>query len=155
MRHGRPGDVGHHEVERAGAGDEPREALLDGRGRVRGGLQHQVGPSGSRSRLRRLIVVVDAVQAAERVGLVAGQLGEHERDVIAEHVVELRTLTGTITFSATGCSPRSDQVGAHAAGDRGQHHVVDRRAVGALDDAAGLRAGARAQARRRSGESDR
>ena len=41
----------------------------------------------------------------------------------------LRTLTGTITLSAAGSSPRREQIGADAAGDGRENDVVDGRAV--------------------------
>ena len=55
-RHAGPGDVRHHEVERAGARDQPRQALLHRRpGRARHAFSTRSAPSGSPSRLRRLM----------------------------------------------------------------------------------------------------
>ena len=91
-------------------------------------------PSGSPSRLRAAHGGVHLVEATERVGLVAGQLGEHEGDVVAEDVVGAAHADRDHHLERDRLLAAADQVGAHASGDRGQHHVVDGRAVGALDD---------------------
>ena len=51
---------------------------------VLGGLEREVGSLGLAVALARARRRVHVLEPLERVGLVAGELGEHERDAVAE-----------------------------------------------------------------------
>ena len=95
------------------------ERLLDGRGRerrARGTPRRAPSASPSRRALRRRRV--DRLEPRDRVGLVARQLDEHERDAVAAAPLSSapRTSAGTITFS--GAAPRRGAGEARAARPR-------------------------------------
>ena len=107
--------------------------MLDERGRVLGGLQRKVGPFRLAVALAGAHRGVHAIQPAKGVGLLAGQLGEHERDAVAKDVRGAAHAHRDHRLQRSRLLAVIGQVGAHPSGHGREHHVVNRGAVGALD----------------------
>jgi hypothetical protein len=119
----------------AWAGDQVGGGVLD---HPRGVAERPQGGVRSRGFIRRLAAsrdLVDRHQAHQRLGLGARQLGEQERDAVAQ-----LTVAGVAAHAhrhhrleIDRCVAALGEEAAQAAGGRGQQHVVDRRVVIRLD----------------------
>ena len=107
--------------------------MLHGRGRVLGRLEREIGPFGLSVALASAHRGVNAIQAVERIRLLTRQFGEHERDVVAEHICGAAHADRDHRLQCRGPLPVVGQVRAHPSGHGREHHVVDRGPVGALD----------------------